>query len=67
MKNPLKRTTPLFPVIVASVIASFIAIPFNGSNLETMVVVPLLCIAVGAFARQREIRDQRNRATAADR
>jgi hypothetical protein len=53
-----KKDTPLLPIIIASVGAGIISIPFHGT-LQTMIVV-LASIGVGAFARQRAISDQRS-------
>jgi hypothetical protein len=52
-----KTDTPLLPIIVASVVAGVISIPFHGV-LQTMIVV-LASIGVGAFARQRALSEQR--------
>ncbi len=52
-----KGETPLLPIIIASVVAGLISIPFHGV-FQTMIVV-LASIGVGAFARQRALGEQR--------
>jgi hypothetical protein len=54
----MNKETPLLPIIIASVVAGVVSIPFHGV-LQTMVVV-LSSIGVGAFARQRAISEQRS-------
>ena len=53
-----KQETPLLPIIIASVVAGIVSIPFHGV-LQTMIVV-LAAIGVGAFARQRALSEQRS-------
>jgi hypothetical protein len=52
-----KKDTPLLPIIIASVVAGIVSIPFHGV-FQTMIVV-LASIGVGAFARQRTLSEQR--------
>jgi hypothetical protein len=52
-----KKQTPLFPIVIAGVIAGFLAIPYNGTNAEPWIFTGLT-IAVGAFARKRALRER---------